>query len=243
MNIPNIFKKSIISAFILGLIVVAGSSVTMAQTSQFTSKYGYNMRNSVEVKKLQQFLKDYGYYAGPVTGNYLSMTKNAVALFQKINNVFPASGLFGPATRAVANALLAKSANISKVADNQASLSLIAPTSGSFETGQTQTVKWSSNNYRLSDVNVNLIRKVSDNPVRYELVRTISDNTKNDGNATWVPAATDVGTDLSIEIGCNLSATACQASNSVSSNLAVINSDRYSNTASAYQAIEAENNK
>ena len=126
---------------------------------------------------------------------------------------------------------------------SSAKLSLVAPVSGSFAMGQTQTVKWSSTNYKAPVVSIRLIRKVSSNPARYEVVRTISAATKNDGVATWVPASSDIGTNLSLEIGCATSGVACQAGNSTGSALAVTKSTRYSNTASAFQAIEAKNNK
>lgn len=123
-----------------------------------------------------------------------------------------------------------------------ASLALVAPLSGTFDAGQTQNVVWTSENYGPSTVEVALIRKVSDNPARYELVRVIAPVKSNTGNATWVPAQTDVGNGLSIEIGCALSAQACTAT-SPSSELAVINDGRFANTASVFQAIEAAQNK
>src|SRR5690348_8731552 len=57
---------------------------------------------------------------------------------------------------------------------NGASLTLTAPVSGTIDAGQTQTVSWNAENYGASTVDVALIRKVSDNPARYELVRVIA---------------------------------------------------------------------
>lgn len=122
------------------------------------------------------------------------------------------------------------------------SLSLVSPLSGTFDAGETQKVAWTSDNYSASTVEVALIRKVSDNPIRYELVRVIAANKANDGSATWVPAPTDVGNGLSIEVGCTLSPQACSAA-APSAGLAVINDGRFANTASIYQAIEAAQNK
>lgn len=133
---------------------------------------------------------------------------------------------------------------VAEAATTNAKLSLVAPVSGSFAMGQTQTVKWSSTNYVAPTVSVRLIKKVSSNPARYEVVRTISAATKNDGSATWVPSAIESGVSgLSLEIGCTPSAVACQAGNSTGSTLAVTRSTRYSNSASAFQAIEAAKNK
>ncbi|MEK7642020.1 MAG: hypothetical protein AAB365_03465 [Patescibacteria group bacterium] len=125
-----------------------------------------------------------------------------------------------------------------------AKLSLVAPVTGSFTMGQTQSVKWSSANYQSPVVSIRLIRKVSSNPNRYELVRTIAESTANDGIASWVPSAVEVGiNNISLEIGCKNTTTACQAGNSTGSSLAVLRSTLYSNTASAFHAIEAMNNK
>ncbi len=123
-----------------------------------------------------------------------------------------------------------------------ASLSLTAPISGTLDAGETQKVNWTSLNYGEPNVAVALIRKVSDNPATYQLVRVIAPAKTNTGNATWVPAPTDVGTGLSIEVGCALSRQACTAS-SPTSQLAVVNDGRFANTATAYQAIEALGNK
>ncbi len=122
-----------------------------------------------------------------------------------------------------------------------ASLTLVSPFGGIVELGQRQNVKWTSFNYLPKTIGINIIRKVSENPSRYELVRTVSAATLNDGNGVWVPAQMDLGNNVYVEVTCAVSDLACTASES-SDSLAVINSDRYSNTASAYQAIEAEEN-
>ncbi len=122
-------------------------------------------------------------------------------------------------------------------------LTVTAPTTGVIEIGKTQTVSWKSTNYSAPTVRINLIRKVASNPARYELVRTIAAATKNDGKATWVPSKSDIGTGISLEIGCATSKIACQAGVNTSSSIAVVNSTKYANTASIYQAIEAANNK
>ena len=141
-------------------------------------------------------------------------------------------------------AIAASSAMAQAATSSGAKLSLIAPVSGSFEMGQTQTVKWSSSNYAGSTVSIRLIRKVSNNPARYEVVRTISESTANDGVATWIPSGAEAGlSGLSLEIGCAPSAKACQSGTATGSSLAVIKSTRYSNTASAFKALEAVNNK
>jgi len=108
--------------------------------------------------------------------------------------------------------------------------------------GNTQNVDWNSAGISSERVAVNVIRKVSDNPARYELVRTVATSTENDGSATWVPSDKDLGANLYVEIGCTASASACRADVS-SSQFAVVDSGLYLNTASAWQAIEAAANK
>jgi hypothetical protein len=127
------------------------------------------------------------------------------------------------------------------VVTNPASLSLINPVGGNVELGQRQNVAWTSFNYAPKTVAINIIRKVSDNPARYELVRTVSVATLNDGSAVWVPAPTELGSNIYVEVGCVLSNQGCTASYSADS-LAVIDNGRYSNTAAAYQAIENKEN-
>jgi len=58
----------------------------------------YGLNQNSDVKILQQFLKDNNYYQGPVTGNFLSLTKKAVIDFQIKNNIAPASGYVGSQT-------------------------------------------------------------------------------------------------------------------------------------------------
>lgn len=133
---------------------------------------------------------------------------------------------------------------MAEAATSSAKLTLKAPVSGNFEMGQAQTIKWSSSNYSGSTVSIRLIRKVSSNPNRYEVVRTISGATANDGTATWIPSAAEAGlSGLSFEIGCATSAQACQSGTATGSSLAVVRSTRYSNTASVFKALEAVNNK
>jgi len=61
--------------------------------------------NNSEVKCLQKMLfeKETGIYpSGLITGNYLSLTQEAVRQYQQKYGL-PATGYFGPLTRALAN--------------------------------------------------------------------------------------------------------------------------------------------
>ncbi|MDE2040988.1 MAG: hypothetical protein KGI59_01195 [Patescibacteria group bacterium] len=123
-----------------------------------------------------------------------------------------------------------------------ASVTVLAPSGLTADVGQIQNVLWKAFNYSPATVSVAVIRKISDNPARYELVRTVAVATANDGAATWVPAPSDAGANTSIQVGCTLSAAACTAGISASP-LAVINDGRYANTANLYQSIEATHNQ
>ena len=67
---------------------------------KFERNLSFGTRGDKEVEKLQKFLLEKGYYSGPVTGNYLSLTLQAVKKFQKENGV-EETGYLGPKTRAV----------------------------------------------------------------------------------------------------------------------------------------------
>ncbi len=53
-------------------------------TIPYTKKYAYNSKGE-KVKLIQQRLTDLGYYTGPISGNFLGHTRNAVKAFQKQN--------------------------------------------------------------------------------------------------------------------------------------------------------------
>ena len=227
----NKIKSIFTVALVLGLVTIVATPSTFAAGKKFTKNLSVGTKNSAEVKDLQNFLSQKGFYKGPVTGNYLNMTAEAVKAFQKSNNL-PATGFFGSMSQAVANTLGA-----------DASLSITSHKGGEkIEIGQTQKVTWNSQNYQASGVKINIIKKVASNPNRYDLVRTVNGKIANNGSATWVPARTDIGDNVFVEVACGESANACHAGMTGSS-LAVVDSSRFSNTASVFDAIEASNNK
>ena len=74
---------------------------------------------------------------------------------------------------------------------------------GVLEVGTENTVRWQAENFPSSGfVHVNLIKKVSDNPVQYELVRQVANYTLNDGEEVWVPERGDVGENVYVEVTC-----------------------------------------
>ncbi|MFH1246491.1 MAG: peptidoglycan-binding domain-containing protein [Candidatus Liptonbacteria bacterium] len=84
-------------------IVLSGNEE--GSISQFEKDLYFGLRNSSGVENLQQFLTDQGYYAGPITGNYLGLTLQAVRKFQAAQNVL-SSGYFGKLSRNAANGAL-----------------------------------------------------------------------------------------------------------------------------------------
>jgi hypothetical protein len=69
----------------------------------------------------------------------------------------------------------------------------------------TKEIKWQTNNYPVGvGVNINLLRKVSSNPDKFELVRQIAKDTPNDGYELWVKTAKDGdSSNLYIEVTCS----------------------------------------
>ncbi|MBI3630957.1 MAG: peptidoglycan-binding protein [Candidatus Sungbacteria bacterium] len=67
----------------------------------------FGMRADPDVTRLQEFLRNRGYFTYPQsTGNYFAATRGAVSLFQEAAGIRPVSGYFGPKSRAAANRLL-----------------------------------------------------------------------------------------------------------------------------------------
>ena len=119
---------------------------------------------------------------------------------------------------------------------------LLNPNISSVEVGQAETIRWISEGYNPKTVSINLIRKVANASEQYELIRTIATSTMNDGVAIWVPWKSDVGDNLYIEIGCELSQNSCNAGGSISP-IAVNDTGKFANTAASYRAIEELNNR
>jgi len=67
-----------------------------------------------DVKRLQKFLTDQGYFDGPITGNYGPITRLAIQDFQTDNGI-EATGRFGAITRAAANKLIGCDSSVSLI--------------------------------------------------------------------------------------------------------------------------------
>lgn len=85
-------------------LILAGFAASAS--FQFERDLYFGIKNDSDVSRLQEFLTDKGYYTGPITGNFFSLTKAAVAAFQKSQNIEPAAGYFGSKSRVRANEFL-----------------------------------------------------------------------------------------------------------------------------------------
>jgi len=95
----NKMKKSIILFAFIFLPFFVSAQV-------FEKDLYFGFQGDSDVQKLQEFLKDQGYYSGPITGNFFSLTISAVKKFQGEQGITPVSGYFGPKTRTKVNKLL-----------------------------------------------------------------------------------------------------------------------------------------
>ena len=66
----------------------------------------FGVLNDPEVARLQEFLLEEKLYSGPVTGNFLALTREGVKRFQEREGISPVLGYFGSKTRGRANKLL-----------------------------------------------------------------------------------------------------------------------------------------
>lgn len=93
-------RLSLRSLFFVVMILVA-PSVTLAD---FNRDLYFGMRNDPEVARLQEFLRDKGFYSYPeITGNFFQVTRLAVVKFQIAQGIVPAAGYFGTITRGAVN--------------------------------------------------------------------------------------------------------------------------------------------
>ena len=103
-------KTSLLFFIALGLFVAAP---VFANTQSFSRNLYYGLTNDSGVQALQQFLTAQGDYTGPVTGNFFTLTQQAVKKFQQNNNISPVSGYFGPLTRTAVNNMLSQQSSVS----------------------------------------------------------------------------------------------------------------------------------
>jgi peptidoglycan hydrolase-like protein with peptidoglycan-binding domain len=82
----------------ISTLVILSLSLTLpVSAAEFQKNLKFGAKGS-DVSKLQEFLIDGGYYTGPVTGNFYSLTLKAVKSYQKAKGL-PATGFVGALTR------------------------------------------------------------------------------------------------------------------------------------------------
>lgn len=86
---------------VLAGVLLLLPSLTMA-LEPFNKDLRYGMTKNAEVKRMQEFLRDEGLYKGAITGNYYTLTRDAVRKYQK-NNGLKVTGLFDKVTRSKVN--------------------------------------------------------------------------------------------------------------------------------------------
>jgi len=88
----------------LGFLVLLLPSVALGATFTHDLSYG---TTGTDVAFLQQFLMDESLYSGQITSTFGPQTRSALIAFQKQEGITPATGNFGPLTRADVNSVLA----------------------------------------------------------------------------------------------------------------------------------------
>ena len=84
---------------------VSPATATGIPGYSFSKNLYYGIEGSNDVTLLQQLLTKLGFYSGPVTGNFYSLTRSAVIKFQKAHSIVPAVGYAGVLTRGVLNGM------------------------------------------------------------------------------------------------------------------------------------------
>lgn len=196
--------KKIIIVSILSLLLFIGLSLKVsAQTPQFNVSLNVGSKNTEEVIKLQDFLISNGFLNTEIKGNYLSLTKKAVVSFQKSQGIIQ-TGYFGPLTRAAANTFAVVQTSIPATVSVKSVSNTRNNLTAALILSNTKLITWQSSGYPTDvGIDINLIRKVSDSPISYSLVRTIAKDTQNDGQENWTPQSNENGDNLYIEVVCS----------------------------------------
>lgn len=132
-------KHIYIASGIAAAVILIGGAA-FAQTAAFTTQMGVGAQSS-SVTSLQTWLTQNGYYSGPITGYYGSLTRAAVENFQTAHSI-SATGYVGPLTLAALNAnesVTSTSGNASEIAQLQAELNSLLAQIQAIESGSATT--------------------------------------------------------------------------------------------------------
>lgn len=100
--------KTVLLIFLGAAVILLGwqPDYSKASAKAFARDLYYGIYSNPDVVELQKFLQGQGIYSGPITGNYLELTREAVKRFQLREGIIPAKGYFGPITRKRVNEIL-----------------------------------------------------------------------------------------------------------------------------------------
>lgn len=126
--------------------------------------YGSTGQSVIE---LQDFLQDQGFFKSESTGNFYALTQSAVKRFQAANSISPASGYFGPKSRAVANTTLSVASNED---DEGAAETQVPGTFGVASEPDYQTITLPNGSVVHVDKNGNISQWVTPQPVSPTIV-------------------------------------------------------------------------
>lgn len=103
----------------------------------------------------------------------------------------------------------------------KATVTPLSMPSGAVSVGVPIVVRWQTTNFPSNGkVDINLVKQTSQSPRSFVLVRPIVKGAPNTGSATWTPGTGDIGSDLSVQVGCSSLSTfaeGCVSGDSVAS--------------------------
>lgn len=104
MNPLNGLMWNLATIYMYKVLLVALLLLPISSSAFFDRDLYYGLTGT-DVAELQELLADQGHFSATATGNFFTLTKKAVQLFQASKGIVQ-TGYFGPLTRAAANALL-----------------------------------------------------------------------------------------------------------------------------------------
>jgi len=101
-----LYNGSMRSIFFFVAILLMLPFASLFAAESFTRDLSWGLQNDPDVKRLQEYLRDKGFYVyAEITGHYFSSTRSAVLKFQAAQNITPADGVFSGKTRTRLNQL------------------------------------------------------------------------------------------------------------------------------------------
>src|SRR3989344_6786562 len=100
-----LYNGSMRSIFFFVAILLMLPFASLFAAESFTRDLSWGLQNDPDVKRLQEYLRDKGFYVyAEIPGHYFSSTRSAVLKFQAAQNITP-DGVFSGETRTRLNQL------------------------------------------------------------------------------------------------------------------------------------------